>query len=190
MQELKTGSGGLSLKTLKTAKTSRESGTMFLEKFERSGEKAGSAGFENRMTNAAKLANTKDFGSTAGGGGKGGKIIEYLTGDTGSRNYRADHGGNNYHEHLAFATTEQRNSAMQALRANGIQIGSVNDGKHAKGSYHYKNLAFDVPGAQVPVGKEPSLSKKVRMVLSKAGFGGQELLLQHQKQHQQKDLNQ
>jgi Phage tail lysozyme len=173
MQELKTGSGGLSLKTLKTAKTSRESGTMFLEKFERSGEKAGSAGFENRMRNAAKLAATKDFGSTAGAGGKGGKIIEYLTGDTSHRGYRSDHGGSNYHEHLAFATTEQRDLAMKVLRENGIQIGSINSGKHANGSYHYKNLAFDVPGAQVPVGQEPALSKKVRSILSRAGFGGQ-----------------
>ena len=170
MQELKTGSGGLSLKTLKGAKTAKEAAHLFVKQYERSGETAGSAGYEARMTNATKLAATKDFGSTAG---KGGKIIEYLTGDTSSRNYRADHGGSNYHEHLAFATTEQRDRAMQALRANGIQIGSVNSGEHAKGSYHYKNLAFDVPGGQVPVGQEPTLSKKVRMVLSKAGFGGQ-----------------
>jgi hypothetical protein len=64
---------------------------------------------------------------------------------------------------------------MQALRANGIKIGSINSGKHAKGSYHYKNLAFDVPAGEgnSPPGGEQALSKKVRTILSRAGFGGQ-----------------
>ena len=172
MQELKTGSGGLSLNTLKGAKTAKQAAHLFVKQYERSGEEPGSAGYEARMTNATKLAATKDFGSTAG---KGGKIIEYLTGDTSSPNYRQDHGGSNYHEHLAFATTEQRDRAMQALRANGIKIGSINSGKHAKGSYHYKNLAFDVPAGEgnSPPGGEQALSKKVRTILSRAGFGGQ-----------------
>lgn len=169
MEEMRTGAGGLSLKTLKGAKNSRQAAELFLKQYERSGEQAGSAGFENRMKNAATLA-TRDI---SGGGGKGGgKIIEYLTGDRSSPGYRADHGGNNYHEHLAFATTQDRDRAMAALKANGIKIGSVNDGKHAKGSYHYKNLAFDVPAAQVPPGKEQALSAKVRAILSKAGFSG------------------
>lgn len=93
------------------------------------------------------------------------KVIEYLTGDTGHAGYRADHGGGNYHEHLAFETQAQRDAAMQKLRDAGIQIGSVNDGRHASGSYHYQNLAFDVPAAQVPVGQERGLSERVRSIL-------------------------
>jgi len=114
----------------------------------------------------------------AGGGGAGaskpptGQIIEYLTGDRSSANYRADHGGGNYHDHLAFGSTAQRNAAMKALRAAGIRIGSVNDGRHAKNSYHYSDQAFDVPGGQVPVGQEAGLSALVRKVLSGAGFVG------------------
>ena len=96
-------------------------------------------------------------------------VIEYLTGDRSSANYRADHGGGNYHDHLAFATRAARDAAMAALRANGIRIGSVNDGRHTAGSNHYKDLAFDVPGAQVPVGQEPALSARVRSIL---GMGG------------------
>jgi hypothetical protein len=92
-------------------------------------------------------------------------VIEYLTGDPSHGRYRADHGGSNYHEHLAFGTREQRDAAMQKLKAAGIQIGSVNDGKHAPGSYHYQDLAFDVPAAQVPVGQEQELSRRVREIL-------------------------
>lgn len=94
--------------------------------------------------------------------------IEYLTGDDTHQGYDAAHGGSNYHEHLAFATTAERDAAMQKLKAAGIQIGSVNDGKHAPGSYHYQNLAFDVPAAQVPVGQEKALSRRVRSILGMA----------------------
>lgn len=177
MEEMRTGSGGLGIERFKKTKTAEEAGGLFLSDFERSGEKAGSAGYENRMRNAKSLASRDTWGagtgepSRDGGGGKG-KVIEYLTGDRSSSGYRADHGGNNYHEHLAFSTTQERDRAMSVLRANGIQIGSVNSGKHAKGSYHYKDLAFDVPGAQVPRGQEPALSAKVRGILSRAGFSG------------------
>ena len=102
----------------------------------------------------------------------GGRVVEYLTGEPGHPNYRADHGGSNYHEHLAFETTAGRNRAMEVLRANGIKIGSVNDGDHAPTSYHYKDLAFDVPASQVDVGKEPDLSQRVRRILKENGFGG------------------
>lgn len=93
------------------------------------------------------------------------KVIEYLTGDPGHAGYRDDHGGGNYHEHLAFETRAQRDAAMQKLKAAGIQIGSVNDGKHSPNSYHYRDLAFDVPAAQVPVGQERELSRRVRSIL-------------------------
>jgi len=102
-----------------------------------------------------------------------GTIIEYLTGDPSSRYYDPrGHGGANYHEHLAFQTVQQRDLAMRALRAEGIQIGSVEGGRHAPGSYHYSRQAFDVPAAQVPVGQEPGLSARVRQILSRAGFTG------------------
>lgn len=93
------------------------------------------------------------------------KVIEYLTGDPGHSGYREDHSGGNYHEHLAFKTKEQRDAAMRKLQLAGIQIGSVNDGKHSPGSYHYQDLAFDVPAAQVARGKERELSRRVRAVL-------------------------
>lgn len=92
-------------------------------------------------------------------------LLEYLTGDPDHGGYRADHGGGNYHEHLAFKTRELRDAAISRLRANGIQIGSINDGRHAPGSYHYQDLAFDVPAAQVPVGQEQELSRRVRNLL-------------------------
>ena len=91
--------------------------------------------------------------------------IEYLTGDPDHAGYRDDHAGSNYHEHLAFATKEQRDAAMAKLRAHGIEIGSINDSKHAPGSYHYQDLAFDVPAHQVPVGQEQALSRRVRAIL-------------------------
>ena len=110
-------------------------------------------------------------GAIAGPGGSG-SIVERLTGDPSSPYYRADHGGANYHEHLAFATKVQRDAAMKALEAQGIKIGSVNDGRHAPGSYHYSDQAFDVPGSQVPVGQEAELSRRVMSILADAGFTG------------------
>jgi len=128
---------------------------------------------------ALNLSGYGGGGAGAGGGGRAGgakapvgQIIEYLTGDRSSGSYRADHGGSNYHDHLAFASTAQRDAAMKELRAAGIRIGSVNDGRHARGSYHYSGQAFDVPGGQVPVGQEAGLSALVRKVLSGAGFVG------------------
>ena len=134
---------------------------------------AGGAGSPMPDINPFAAAN---FGAFANLGTRGyqsgGEVIEYLTGDKSHPGYRADHGGGNYHEHLAFKTSAQRNHAMQLLRSNGINIGSINTGKHAKGSYHYSNLAFDVPAAQVPVGQEPALSRKVRGILTAGGFTG------------------
>ena len=109
---------------------------------------------------------------TGGGVSGRGQIVEYLTGDTSHPGYRADHGGSNYHEHLAFQTKLLRDTAMAILRGAGIQIGSINTGKHAPGSYHYQDLAFDIPASQVPVGQERALSARVRQILGKAGFSG------------------
>ncbi len=105
-------------------------------------------------------------GSPAGVEGGAFKPIEYLSGDPNHKSsYRADHGGSNYHEHLAFGTTAERDRAMAKLKAHGIKIGSVNDGKHAEGSYHYSDRAFDVPGTNWEVGAEAAGSKRVREIL-------------------------
>ena len=100
-----------------------------------------------------------------------GTVVEVLTGDKSSQFYRADHGGQNYHVHVAFETQEQKELAKALLQSKGIQIGSENDGKHAPGSYHYSNQAFDVPMSQVPVGQEDALSQKILGILGKQ-FGG------------------
>ncbi len=94
------------------------------------------------------------------------KPIEYLSGDPNHKSsYRADHGGSNYHEHLAFGSTKERDAAMAKLREHGIKIGSVNDGKHSEHSYHYSDQAFDVPGTNWAVGEEAAGSKRVREIL-------------------------
>ena len=93
------------------------------------------------------------------------KPVEYLTGDRSHAGFRDDHSGGNYHEHLAFSTKQERDDAMAKLKAGGIQIGSINSGRHAPNSYHYADLAFDVPASQVPVGQEQELSRRVRSIL-------------------------
>ena len=97
------------------------------------------------------------------------RLLEYLTGDRSHSGYRADHGGSNYHEHLAFQTPEDARAAAAKLNAAGIkttELKGVNPvGGHSKNSYHYSGQAFDVPAAQVPVGKEQELSMRVRRIL-------------------------
>ena len=74
-----------------------------------------------------------------------------MTGDRSHGGFRDDHGGANYHEHIAFSTTQQRDLAISMLEAQGIEIGSVEDGQHSTTSYHYKSaspdggLAIDIP---------------------------------------------
>lgn len=98
--------------------------------------------------------------------------IEYITGDKTYRpaNYDASHGGDNYHDHIAFRTVQDKERAKAALRAADIKLGSETTGKHADSSYHYKNLAIDIPGGQWggrgAIGpKEYAGSAKVRRVL-------------------------
>ena len=81
--------------------------------------------------------NLKDVNSTGG-------VVEYITGDRSHSNYREDHGGANYNDHIAFSSTALRDKAMNLFQLKGFTVGSVNDGTHAKGSYHYSNQAFDV----------------------------------------------
>ena len=113
-------------------------------------------------------------------GYSGGGIVEYLTGDSSHSGYRADHGGGNYHEHIAFGSTSERDSAMNYLQSKGIHIGSVNTGRHAEGSYHYVDRAFDVPlypnlqkfDLSDDKKGEQAFSAKVRKMLIDGGFTG------------------
>ena len=91
------------------------------------------------------------------------RVTEHLSGDSTHGSYRADHGGNNYHDHLAFATQAERNGAIKKLQAAGIQVGSID--RPGDPGNHGKGLAIDVPASQVPVGKEKELSRRVRQVL-------------------------
>jgi hypothetical protein len=114
-------------------------------------------------------------GGGAGGGGKdlGAGIAQYITGDPSSPFYRSDHGGGNYHEHLAFVSRQAAEEAYKKLTSAGIQVtefkGKSRVGRHTPGSAHYEGLAFDVPGAQVPVGRERELTARVQSTL---GIGG------------------
>jgi hypothetical protein len=70
--------------------------------------------------------------------------IQYITGDTTqSANYKSDHGGKNYHEHIAFKTEADKERAKAALRAAGFEIGS--ELRPGDTGYHGVNLAIDVP---------------------------------------------
>jgi hypothetical protein len=70
--------------------------------------------------------------------------IQYITGDTTqSANYKSDHGGGNYHEHIAFATIADKERAKAALRAAGFVLGS--EYRPGDPGYHGSNLAIDVP---------------------------------------------
>lgn len=92
------------------------------------------------------------------------RTIEYLSGDPAHKSsYRADHGGDNYHDHIAFATRKERDAAIKKLTAAGIQVGSVD--RPGDPGNHGKGLAIDIPGSQVPVGKEKELSRRVRSIL-------------------------
>ena len=116
--------------------------------------------------------------------GKGGKVVEYITGDRTHKRYAADHGGRNYHDHVAFDSQATRDSAMKWLRSRGWAIGSINTGKHANGSFHYSNQAFDIPfysgnntkkGVTDDVKGETKLSSMLRADLIAGGFGGPQL---------------
>ena len=117
--------------------------------------------------------------------GKGGKVVEYITGDRTHKRYAADHGGGNYHDHVAFDSQKTRDAAIKWMRSRGWTIGSINTGKHADGSYHYSNQAFDIPfydggnykkkGATDDTKGETKFSSLVRADLIAGGFSGPQL---------------
>jgi tape measure domain-containing protein len=75
------------------------------------------------------------------------QVVEYLTGDPamrGTRHYDpAGHGGAVHHEHLAFQTRQQRDLAIQGLRARGFTIGSID--RPGDPGFHGSGQAIDVP---------------------------------------------
>ena len=73
MEEMRTGSGGLGIKRFKQTKTAEEAAALFLTDYERSGEKPGQHGYDNRLKNARALAARQISG---GGGGTGGSKLE------------------------------------------------------------------------------------------------------------------
>jgi hypothetical protein len=143
MEEMRTGAGGLSLKTLKGAKTSRQAADLFLTRFERSGEKPGEAGYENRMKNAAKLAAIQDFGSTMGAGG-GSKLESDILS---FRQARTKFGVSANR----VATDSSFNLAIRELRgaSGGSSINPLADDKSYqdvhRGEAHKKGYGFDIP---------------------------------------------
>jgi hypothetical protein len=115
---------------------------------------------------------------------KGGKVIQYITGDRTHKRYAADHAGKNYHDHVAFDSQATRDAAMKWLRGRGWVVGSINTGGHAEGSYHYSNQAFDIPfysgnntkkGVTDDAKGETKLSSMLRADLIAGGFGGPQL---------------
>lgn len=108
----------------------------------------------------------------------GGTVIEYITGDKSHPAYAADHGGGNYHDHLAFKSRAERDAAIKYLEGKGWYVGSRNDGRHATNSYHYSNQAFDIPfypnqsrkGVTDNQSGETKLSTKLRDDLMAGGF--------------------
>jgi hypothetical protein len=108
----------------------------------------------------------------------GGEVVEYLTGDRSHSNYRADHGGGNYHEHVAFSSRAQRDAAIRALENAGFTVGSTD--RYRPGSYHHVGQALDVPlypnlqnlGYSDDKAGEEQFSADVRRALGAAGFAG------------------
>lgn len=76
MEEMRTGSGGLGIERFKKQTTAEGAAALFLSDFERSGEKAGSVGYENRMRNARQLAS---MDHKPAGSGPNGKPLNGLT---------------------------------------------------------------------------------------------------------------
>jgi hypothetical protein len=158
-------------KQIQSAGSVQASALKWLERFEISGEKPGSPGFENRMTNANGLLAKYGNYVPMGGGlvTTSGSLKQYITGDPSSPNYSSDHGGSNYHDHLAFKSNAVALKAFDFFKSKGFTVTEMK-GRTSVGSHwgpdHYSGLAFDVPGSQVPIGQEQGLSRRVRATLA------------------------
>jgi hypothetical protein len=95
-------------------------------------------------------------------------MMEYLSGNPNAPGYRQDHGGGNYHDHLAFQDTATALKVKQALEAAGIRTTGWGDQSgHAANSYHKYKEAIDVPGKQWGKGTDAEVfagSQKVRQI--------------------------
>ena len=84
------------------------------------------------------------------------------------------HSGGNAHYHFAGKNPQETKAVADYLRANNIKISEFGQygqrvGRHAAGSQHYREQgfnAFDVAGAQVPVGQEIALMKRVHKLVN------------------------
>ena len=126
---------------------------------------------------AARSAPSLATSPTAGVSGSF-NVIEYITGDPNTKVGKFDRAGHgspdNYHDHIAFATIQDKERAKAALRAAGIQIGS--ELRPGDPGYHGRNLAIDVPGHQWggkgSIGdREYAGSRRVRSILGLARGG-------------------
>lgn len=107
-----------------------------------------------------------------------GGVVEYITGDRSHSSYAADHGGDNYHEHLGFSSQAARDRAIAALESSGFYIGHRETGRHADGSLHYSGQAVDIPfypnhtrfGYSDDRAGEEKFSADVRRVLREMGM--------------------
>ena len=76
---------------------------------------------------------------------------QYLTGDPNAAggSYDPSHGGENYHDHLAFKDADTAKRAYQFLQSKGVIVTELGvTSGHTAGSAHYEGRAFDVPGYQ------------------------------------------
>jgi len=95
-----------------------------------------------------------------------GRIIEHITGDRSHPNYAADHGGGNYHEHVAFSSPEEALAAKELLEEKGYRVTS--DFRENDPGYHGTRQALDIaPPQDLPYDKisEAEWSKGVRQLL-------------------------
>ncbi len=93
------------------------------------------------------------------------RVVEHVTGDRTHPNYAEDHGGRNYHEHIAFQTKAQRDEAIKLYKSLGYRVTSVD---RNDGGYHGAGLAIDVaPPLDLPMDKmsEAQWSRQARAVI-------------------------
>ena len=111
----------------------------------------------------------------------GGNIVEYITGDRSwpdRRNYDPGHGGSNYHEHIAFSSIAEKESAISLLQRKGFVITS--NYRPGDPGYHGSNRAIDIGfypsgltlGYSDDKAGEEKFSQDIRDLLSKNGFYG------------------
>lgn len=94
------------------------------------------------------------------------RVIEHITGDRTSSHYRSDHGGSNYHEHIAFKTQAERDQAISLYKSLGYRVTSID--RPGDSGYHGAGLAIDVaPPLDLPTDKisEAEWSRKARSVI-------------------------